>query len=150
MNRLEAKVQQPLSNYGLKCKHTKTDLKAAFAARDKEQKLRKKLEIARTKGDTRLITQLETDLQKASVDASRTTKNLEQQMDKFEVEKLQDMKVSYGKCPKILYTKFPGKIAYTNSADQDQTAPSGAVRSGSTLFAIPLTFLRNSCIKSNI
>ena len=91
---MEAKVQQPLSNYGLKCKHTKADLKAAFGARDREQKLRKKLEIARKKGDTRLITQIETDLQKASVDASRTTKNLEQQMDKFEVEKLQDMKVS--------------------------------------------------------
>lgn len=92
VSRLEAKVQHPLSNYGLKCKHTKTDLKAAFSARDREQKLRKKLDIARTKGDTRLITQLETDLQKASVDASRTTKNLEQQMDKFELEKLQDIK----------------------------------------------------------
>ena len=97
VTRLEAKVQQPLSNYGLKCKHTRSDLKAAFAARDREQKIRKKLDIARTKGDTRLVTQLETDLQKASVDASRTTKNLEQQMDKFELEKLQDMKVGYCK-----------------------------------------------------
>ena len=86
-------MQQPLSNYGLKCKHTKVDLKAAFAARDKETKIRKKLKVARTKGDTRQIATLETDLQRASVDASRTTKNLEQQSDKFELEKLQDAKV---------------------------------------------------------
>ncbi|XP_045192846.2 CBY1-interacting BAR domain-containing protein 1-like [Mercenaria mercenaria] len=92
VTRLESKVQQPLSNYGLKCKHTKADLKAAFAARDKETKIRKKLEVARTKGDTRQIATLETDLQRASVDASRTTKNLEQQSDKFELEKLQDAK----------------------------------------------------------
>jgi len=93
VTRLESKVQHPLSNYGLKCKHTKADLKAAFAARDKETKLRKKLEVARTKGDTRQVATLETDLQRASVDASRTTKNLEQQADKFELEKLQDAKV---------------------------------------------------------
>ncbi|KAH3772436.1 CBY1-interacting BAR domain-containing protein 1-B-like [Dreissena polymorpha] len=92
VTRLETKVQQPLSNYGLKCKHTKADLKAAYAARDKEQKIRKKLDVARGKGDARQIAVLETDLQKASVDSSRTTKNLEQQSDKFELEKLQDAK----------------------------------------------------------
>ena len=31
-------------------------------------------------------------------------------------------------------------MAYANSADPDQTAPSGAVWSGSTLFAIPEVF----------
>ena len=41
----------------------------------------------------RNVATLETELKKASVDASRTTKNLEQQMDKFELEKLQDAKV---------------------------------------------------------
>lgn len=92
VTRLEAKVQQPLSNYGLKCKHTKADLKAAFTAREREHKIRKKLDAARLKGDTRQVATLETDLQKATVDASRTTKNLEQQMDKFELEKLQDAK----------------------------------------------------------
>ena len=35
----------------------------------------------------------------------------------------------YGKYmyPKILSTKIPDKMAYTNSADPDQTAPEGAV-----------------------
>ena len=31
------------------------------------------------------------------------------------------------------------KMIYTKSADPDQTAPDGAVWSGSTLFAIPLS-----------
>ena len=42
------------------------------------------------------------------------------------------------------------KMAYANSVDPDQTALSGAVWSGSTLFAIPLNILRNNCIKSSI
>ena len=44
----------------------------------------------------------------------------------------------YGKCPNISYTKVSEKMAYANSVDPDQTAPEGAVWSGSTLFAIPL------------
>ena len=44
----------------------------------------------------------------------------------------------YGKCPKNSNTKASDKMTYANSADPDQTAPSGAVCSGSTLFAIPL------------
>ena len=43
----------------------------------------------------------------------------------------------YIKCPKISYPKVADKMAYANSADPDQTAPDGAVWSGSTLFAIP-------------
>ena len=34
------------------------------------------------------------------------------------------------------------KITYANSADIDQTAPEGAVWSGSTLFAIPLGIVK--------
>ena len=41
-------------------------------------------------------------------------------------------------------------MAYANSADPDQTAPKGAVWSGSTLFAIPLSILRKNYIKSKI
>ena len=50
-----------------------------------------------------------------------------------------DKHLAYGKCPKISYTKVSGKIAYGNSADPDQTALS--------VFAIPLSILRNYCIK---
>ena len=38
-------------------------------------------------------------------------------------------------------------MTYANSGDPDQTDPEGAVWSGSTLFAIPLSILRNNCIK---
>ena len=43
-----------------------------------------------------------------------------------------------------MYTKVPDKMAYANSVDHDQTAPEGAVWSGSTLFAIPLSILRKN------
>ena len=36
-------------------------------------------------------------------------------------------KVQYAKCSKISYSKVANKMAYTNSADPDQTAPDGAV-----------------------
>ena len=39
-------------------------------------------------------------------------------------------------------------MAYAESADQDQTAPEGAVWSVSTLFAISLSILRKNCIKT--
>ena len=41
-------------------------------------------------------------------------------------------------------------MAYASSVVQDQIAPEGAVWSGSTLFAIPQSILRNKCIKSKI
>ena len=41
-----------------------------------------------------LYTQAETDLHQASVDASYTSKRLEEEMDSFEQKKLQDIKVS--------------------------------------------------------
>ena len=56
----------------------------------------------------------------------------------------------YGICPKILYTKVSDKMAYANSADNDQTVSSGAVKSGSTLFAIPQSIVRKNCMKSKI
>ena len=57
----------------------------------------------------------------------------------------------YGKCSKIVYIKFPYKMAYANSLDPDQTACEGAVWSGSTLFAIPPSILRKKkCIKSKL
>ena len=45
---------------------------------------------------------------------------------------MKDCKVGYRNDP-----KFSDRYAWANSADQDQTAPRGAVWSGSTLFAIP-------------
>ena len=54
------------------------------------------------------------------------------------------------KSPRISNTKVSDKMAYANSVDPDQTAPEEAVRSGSILFAIPLSILRDRSIKSKI
>ena len=57
----------------------------------------------------------------------------------------------YGKYPKIANTKESDKMTYAYSAGPDQTAPEGAVLSGSTLFAIPLSIFSNRCIiKQNL
>ena len=46
-----------------------------------------------------------------------------------------------------MYSKVSEKMAYANSADPDQTE--GAVWLGSAVFAIPLSVLRNNCMKEN-
>ena len=43
---------------------------------------------------------------------------------------------------------FFDRMAYANRVDPDQTAPGGAFWSVSTLFAIPLSILRNNHIKA--
>lgn len=92
---MEAKVVQPLSNYGMKCKQTKNDLKGAFSATDREKNAVKKLTKVQQKspGDRHQINTVTNELQKASVLASKTTRNLEEHIEKFEMEKLEDMKV---------------------------------------------------------
>ena len=58
----------------------------------------------------------------------------------------------YSKCPKISNTNVSDKMPYANNADPDQTAPAhaGAVWSASSPFAIPLSILRNKCMKNKI
>ena len=58
-------------------------------------KQKKNLDKVRDKApsDRRQISQAETDLKMASVDASRTSKSLEEEVDQFERKKLQDIKV---------------------------------------------------------
>lgn len=94
VDRLESKVVQPLSLYGTQCKHTREDLKSSFAARDRELNQQKKLDRVRQKkpGDRHQISQAESKLQRATVDATRTNKALEDQMDAFERKRLQDIK----------------------------------------------------------
>ena len=58
--------------------------------------------------------------------------------------------VNIGKCPKISNTNVSDKMICANNADPDQTAPEGAVWSGSALFAILVSILSNKCIKSKI
>ncbi|RUS75426.1 hypothetical protein EGW08_016805, partial [Elysia chlorotica] len=94
VKRLEGKIISPLMHYGLLCKQTKNDLKSSFAAIERELVQKKKLETTKAKNpaDRSKIAQLENDLQKASIESSRSSKSLEQQVDKFEEKKLKDLK----------------------------------------------------------
>ena len=47
-------------------------------------------------------------------------------------------------CPKISYIKVSDNMAFANSVAPDQAAPSGTVRSRSTLFAFPLSILKTT------
>lgn len=87
----------PLANYGLKCKQAKNDIKEGMKVQELEVTQRKKLDRLRQKSpaDRAQLTMAETELQKASVKASASTKSLEQLIDKFEEEKLKDLKVYY-------------------------------------------------------
>ncbi|XP_061189719.1 CBY1-interacting BAR domain-containing protein 1-like [Saccostrea echinata] len=94
VTRLEAKVLTPLANYGLKCKQAKNDIKEGMKTQELEVTQRKKLDRLRQKAPANRaqLTMAETELQKASVKASAVTKSLEQLIDKFEEEKLKDLK----------------------------------------------------------
>ncbi|XP_011422461.3 CBY1-interacting BAR domain-containing protein 2 isoform X1 [Magallana gigas] len=94
VTRLEARVLTPLANYGLKCKQAKNDIKDGMKVQELEVTQRKKLDRLRQKSpaDRAQLTMAETELQKASVKASASTKSLEQLIDKFEEEKLKDLK----------------------------------------------------------
>ena len=56
----------------------------------------------------------------------------------YDLKQLNIFRSVYRKCPKTSNTIVSDKMTYANNADPDQTAPEGAVWSGSTLFAIPL------------
>ncbi|XP_038068066.1 protein FAM92A-like isoform X1 [Patiria miniata] len=94
VDRLSQRVVHPLTLYGQNFKHTREDMKATFAARTKEINEQKKLENIRKKNpnNRQQIAQAESKLQRANVDASRTSRNLEDQMDSFERKRLQDLK----------------------------------------------------------
>ncbi|XP_055891366.1 CBY1-interacting BAR domain-containing protein 1-like [Biomphalaria glabrata] len=94
IKRLEVKIISPLVHYGLLCKQTKNDLKSAFSAIDAEVTQKKKLETIKSKnpGDRLKILMSESTLQRVSLEATRSSKALEQQVDKFEEKKLKDLK----------------------------------------------------------
>ena len=59
------------------------------------------------------------------------------------------MNYIYGKCPKLSYTKVYGQNGiHVCKQCKPRSALEGAIWSGSILFAISLSILRNKCIKS--
>ncbi|KAK2146596.1 hypothetical protein LSH36_595g02012 [Paralvinella palmiformis] len=101
VRRLDNKVLAPLTEYGTDCKHAKEKLKQAFAARNKELKEQKILLKLKTNTSDRsnlvsfvdrLMSHAEVDVQKASIEATRASKQLENEMEVFERQKLEDIK----------------------------------------------------------
>ncbi|XP_030650895.1 protein FAM92A isoform X5 [Nomascus leucogenys] len=95
VERLEAKVVEPLKAYGTIVKMKRDDLKATFTARNREAKQLTQLERTRQRNpsDRHVISQAETELQRAAMDASRTSRHLEETINNFERQKMKDIKV---------------------------------------------------------
>ncbi|XP_021428478.1 protein FAM92A isoform X2 [Oncorhynchus mykiss] len=95
VERLEAKVVEPLKSYGSVVKLKREDLKTSQSARNRESKQMQQLERMRQRNpsDRQIISQAESDLQRATMDATRTTRQLEETIDAFEKQKIQDIKI---------------------------------------------------------
>uniref|UniRef100_A0A3Q2PH90 CBY1 interacting BAR domain containing 1 n=1 Tax=Fundulus heteroclitus TaxID=8078 RepID=A0A3Q2PH90_FUNHE len=93
VERLEARVIEPLKGYGALVKRKREDLKATQSARDREAKQMAQLEKTRLRNPSDRQIIAESELQRATMDATRTTKQLEETIDEFERQKIQDIKV---------------------------------------------------------
>ncbi|XP_066531194.1 CBY1-interacting BAR domain-containing protein 1 [Hoplias malabaricus] len=98
VERLEAKVIEPLKAYGSVVKMKRADLKLTQIARNRESKQMQQLEKMRQRNpsDRQIISQAESELQRATMDATRTTRQLEETIDVFEKKKIQDIKSIFG------------------------------------------------------
>ncbi|EHB06941.1 Protein FAM92A1 [Heterocephalus glaber] len=94
VERLEAKVVEPLKAYGAIVKLKRDDLKAALTARNREAKQLTQLERTRQQNpsDRHAISQAGAELHIASTDVTRTTRHLEKTIDDFEKQKIKDIK----------------------------------------------------------
>uniref|UniRef100_A0A6I8PR25 CBY1 interacting BAR domain containing 1 n=1 Tax=Ornithorhynchus anatinus TaxID=9258 RepID=A0A6I8PR25_ORNAN len=95
VERLEAKVVEPLKTYGTIVKMKREDLKATLTAKNREAKQFTQLERTRQRNpsDRHIISQAETELQRATMDATRTSRQLEETIDNFEKQKIKDIKI---------------------------------------------------------
>uniref|UniRef100_A0A8D2LDZ9 Family with sequence similarity 92 member B n=1 Tax=Varanus komodoensis TaxID=61221 RepID=A0A8D2LDZ9_VARKO len=91
VERLEVKVVEPLKVYGMLIKQTRADIKKFNNARKNEMKQLQQLEKIRLKSPSNRHVIAESQVHKASVDASRSTQRLEETIDEFQKQKLQDI-----------------------------------------------------------
>uniref|UniRef100_A0ABM5GC57 CBY1-interacting BAR domain-containing protein 1 isoform X2 n=1 Tax=Pogona vitticeps TaxID=103695 RepID=A0ABM5GC57_9SAUR len=92
VERLEAKVVEPLKCYGTIIKLKREDLKATLTAKNREAKQLSQLERTRQRNPSDRHIIAESELQRASMDATRTTRQLEETIDNFEKQKIKDIK----------------------------------------------------------
>uniref|UniRef100_A0AC11BAL0 CBY1 interacting BAR domain containing 2 n=1 Tax=Ovis aries TaxID=9940 RepID=A0AC11BAL0_SHEEP len=91
VERLETKVVNPLKFYGMQIKQTRAEIKKFKSIRNDEIKQLEKLEKLRQKSPSDRQTIAETSVHRASVDASRTSHQLEETVDTFQKQKLKDI-----------------------------------------------------------
>jgi len=93
IERIEVKVIGQLAPYENICKTAKDNVKTALKARTREVERRRQLQKARTHApqNRQEISLAESELTKATVDATQTLKQLEELMDNFEQKKLKDI-----------------------------------------------------------
>ncbi|XP_052439564.1 CBY1-interacting BAR domain-containing protein 1 [Carassius gibelio] len=114
VERLEVKVIEPLTAYGNIVKTKREDLKQTQTARNREAKQMQQLERMRQRNpsDRQIIVsynhfvlyislstvsrKAESELQRATMDATRTTRQLEETIDDFEKQKIRDIKKILG------------------------------------------------------
>lgn len=94
VERLEAKIVEPLKCYGAVIRLKREDLKVTLTARNREAKQMAQLERTRQRNpmNRQIITQAESELQRAAMDASRISRQLEETIDNFEKQKMKDIK----------------------------------------------------------
>ncbi|KFV69211.1 Protein FAM92A1, partial [Dryobates pubescens] len=98
VHRLEAKVVEPLKSYGTIVKLKRDDLKATLTAKNREAKQLSQLEKTRQRNPSDrhiIVSSAESELQRASLDATRTTQQLEETIDNFEKQKIKDIKTIF-------------------------------------------------------
>ncbi|XP_016105916.1 protein FAM92A1-like isoform X1 [Sinocyclocheilus grahami] len=111
VERLEVKVIEPLKAYGNVVKTKREDLKQTQIARNRETKQMQQLESMRQRNpsDRQIISQAESELQRATMDATRTTRQLEETIDDFEKQKIRDIKKILGEFVTVEMT-FHAKV----------------------------------------
>ncbi|XP_020366411.1 CBY1-interacting BAR domain-containing protein 1 [Rhincodon typus] len=98
VERLEAKVVEPMKKYGSITKLKKEDLKVASGAIKRESRQIAHVERMRQRNpsDRQIVTQAESELQRVTMDATRIARQLEETIDDFQEEKIRDIKKIFG------------------------------------------------------
>uniref|UniRef100_A0A8C1FK80 CBY1 interacting BAR domain containing 1 n=1 Tax=Cyprinus carpio carpio TaxID=630221 RepID=A0A8C1FK80_CYPCA len=96
VERLEVKVIEPLKAYGNIVKTKREDMKQTQTARNREAKQMQQLERMRQRNPSDRQIIAESELQRATMEATRTTRQLEETIDDFEKQKIRDIKKIFG------------------------------------------------------
>ncbi|XP_059834676.1 CBY1-interacting BAR domain-containing protein 1 [Hypanus sabinus] len=96
VERLEAKVVEPLKKYGSITKLKREDLKIATGAIKRESKQIAHVEKMRLRNPSDRQIVAENELQRVTMDATRISRQLEETIDDFQEEKVKDIKKIFG------------------------------------------------------